>query len=121
MGIIAARAAGTAMGTPVDDHYTAANGTSMATPHVAGAAALVAQAHPDWTGERIKQALASTARTNADDSVFEQGDGRVDVVRAVGQNVFATPALSFGKFEDGDTETATKDSPTPTPPTKRWS
>ncbi|ULR54081.1 S8 family serine peptidase [Streptomyces deccanensis] len=109
VGITAARAAGTAMGTPVDDHYTAANGTSMATPHVAGAAALVAQAHPDWTGERIKQALASTAKTNADDSVFEQGDGRVDVVRAVGQNVFATPALSFGKFEDGDTETATKD------------
>ncbi|QFR00932.1 S8 family serine peptidase [Streptomyces phaeolivaceus] len=109
VAITAARAAGTAMGTPVDDHYTTANGTSMATPHVAGAAALVAQAHPDWTGERIKEALASTARTNADNSVFEQGDGRVDVVRAVGQNVFATPTLSFGKFEDGDTEIATKD------------
>ncbi len=41
--------------------------------------------------------------------MFEQGDGRVDVVRAVGQNVFATPTLSFGRFEDGDTEVATKD------------
>ncbi|MGW0582185.1 S8 family serine peptidase, partial [Streptomyces sp. NPDC002920] len=94
---------------PVDDYYSTASGTSMATPHVAGAAALVAQAHPDWTGEQIKEALASTAKTNADNSVFEQGDGRVDAVRAVGQNVFATSTLSFGKFEDGDTEVATKD------------
>ncbi|MDX2551721.1 S8 family serine peptidase [Streptomyces stelliscabiei] len=109
VGIVAARAAGTTMGTPVDDAYTAANGTSMATPHVAGAAALVAQAHPDWTGRQIKEALASTARTNADDTVFEQGDGRVDAVRAVKQNVFATPTLSFGRFEDGDTGVTTKD------------
>ncbi|MCX4765604.1 S8 family serine peptidase [Streptomyces sp. NBC_01275] len=109
VNITAARAAGTAMGTPVDDDYTTASGTSMATPHVAGAAALVVQAHPDWTGEQIKEALASTAKTHADDSVFEQGDGRVDAVRAVGQNVFATPTLSFGKFENGDTGVATKD------------
>lgn len=109
VSITAARAAGTTMGTPVDDNYTTASGTSMATPHVAGAAALVAQAHPDWTGRQIKEALASTAKTNTDNSVFEQGDGRVDAVRAVTQNVFATPTLSFGKFEDGDSESVTKD------------
>lgn len=109
VGITAARAAGTTMGTPVDDNYTAANGTSMATPHVAGAAALVAQAHPDWTGQQIKQALASTAKTNPDNSVFEQGDGRVDAVRAVGQGVFATSTLSFGTYEDGDTAAHSKD------------
>ncbi|MEU9167501.1 S8 family serine peptidase [Streptomyces sp. NPDC048420] len=109
VSITAARAAGTTMGTPVDDNYTTANGTSMATPHVAGAAALVAQAHPDWTGQQIKEALASTAKTSAGNSVFEQGDGRVDAVRAVKQNVFATPTLSFGKFEDGDSQVVTKD------------
>ncbi|MEU0068141.1 S8 family serine peptidase [Streptomyces sp. NPDC006332] len=109
VAITAARAAGTTMGTPVDDNYTTANGTSMATPHVAGAAALVAQAHPDWTGQQIKQALASTAKTMPDANAFQQGDGRVDAVRAVRQGVFATPALSFGKFEDGDTEVVTKD------------
>ncbi|MEU5322285.1 S8 family serine peptidase [Streptomyces sp. NPDC021056] len=108
-GIVAARAAGTTMGTPVDANYTAANGTSMATPHVTGAAALVAQAHPDWTGQQIKQALATTAKTMPDADVFQQGDGRVDAVRAVNQGVFATPALSFGKYEDADTEVATKD------------
>ncbi|TLS43005.1 peptidase S8/S53 subtilisin kexin sedolisin [Streptomyces montanus] len=109
VGITAARASGTSMGTPVDANYTSANGTSMATPHVAGAAALVAQAHPDWTGQQIKQALATTAKTNTVNSVFEQGDGRVDAVRAVRQGVFATPALSFGTYEDDDTEVATKD------------
>ncbi len=109
VAITAARASGTAMGTPVDDYYTTASGTSMATPHVSGTAALVAQAHPDWTGQQIKQALASTAKTNAVNSVFEQGDGRVDAVRAVGQGVFATPTLSFGKYEDGDNEADSKD------------
>ncbi|XUL91782.1 S8 family serine peptidase [Streptomyces galilaeus] len=111
VSITAARAAGTTMpgGTPVDDYYTTASGTSMATPHVAGAAALVVQAHPDWTGEQIKEALASTAKTNTVNSVFEQGDGRVDAVRAVEQDVFATSALSFGRFEDGDNGVVGKD------------
>ncbi|MET9087872.1 S8 family serine peptidase [Streptomyces sp. NPDC004237] len=109
VNITAARAAGTSMGTPVDDYYTTASGTSMATPHVAGAAALVAEAHPDWTGQQIKADLASTAKTMTDSTAFEQGDGRVDAVRAVRQGVFATPTLSFGKFEDGDNDVVSKD------------
>jgi subtilisin family serine protease len=94
--IVAARAAGTTMGTPVDELYTAASGTSMATPHVAGAAVLLAQEHPDWSASRLKNALVSTVRTNRDLSVFAEGAGRVDVARAVNQRVFASGVADFG-------------------------
>lgn len=69
--IVAARAAGTTMGTPVDERYTTASGTSMATPHVAGAAALLAQQHPEWGGARLKDALVSSARPNPSLSVWQ--------------------------------------------------
>ncbi|WP_308121353.1 S8 family peptidase [Paractinoplanes bogorensis] len=102
VGIVAARAAGTAMGEPVDDLYTAASGTSMATPHVAGAAAIVAQQHPDWTGARIKDELVSTAKTTPDSPVYEQGAGRVDVARATSQTIAATGVADFGLHALGD-------------------
>ncbi|MEV0585158.1 S8 family serine peptidase [Nonomuraea sp. NPDC050310] len=93
--IAAGRAAGTAMGSPVDEHYTKASGTSMATPHVAGAAAIVAQAHPDWTGQQLKAALMSTAKDTGG-TVYERGAGLVDAGRAATQRVFAvTPSLDF--------------------------
>lgn len=104
VGIVAARANGTSMGEPVDALYTASSGTSMATPHVAGAAALLAQQHPDWSGPQLKDALVSTARPNADLDVFEQGAGRVDLTRAVHQQVTATGVADFGK--QGDDQTA---------------
>ncbi|GAB3976827.1 S8 family serine peptidase [Plantactinospora veratri] len=102
VGIVAARAAGTTMGRPVDERYTAASGTSMATPHVAGAAALLAQAHPDWSAARLKDALVSTARSNPELSVFEEGTGRVDVARATGQRVYASGQVDFGLHTDPD-------------------
>ncbi len=68
--IVAARAAGTAMGNPVDNLYTAASGTSMATPHVAGAAALLAQQHPDWKADQLKNALVSTAKTQPNQTIY---------------------------------------------------
>ncbi|MFG3039274.1 S8 family serine peptidase [Streptomyces sp. NPDC048330] len=94
--IVAARAAGTTMGTPVGDLYTTASGTSMATPHVAGAAAILAQRHPDWSPARLKSGLVSTAKTTADTSVYAQGAGRLDVARAVRQPVTADGTVDFG-------------------------
>ena len=96
VGIIAARATGTAMGGPVDDLYTSASGTSMATPHVAGAAALLAQQHPDWKADQLKNALVSTAKTQPDQTVYQQGSGRVDLTRAVAQKVTASGVADFG-------------------------
>ncbi|GGR56287.1 subtilisin family serine protease [Nocardioides luteus] len=90
VGIVAARASGTTMGSPVDDLYTSASGTSMASPHVAGAAAILAQRHPDWSPADLKAALISTVQ-DTEGSVFGRGAGRIDLARAVGQQVVATP------------------------------
>ncbi|MFD0112494.1 S8 family serine peptidase [Streptomyces sp. NPDC058320] len=94
VNIVAARAADTSMGTPVDKWYTSASGTSMATPHVAGAAAILAQAHPDWKAPQLKGALMSSAKV-LDGGAFAEGSGRVDVPAALGETVWATNA-SFG-------------------------
>lgn len=94
-GIVAARAAGTTIGDPVGDKYISASGTSMASPHVAGAAAILAQAHPDWKSDRLKAALMSSAAPAADLGVFAQGAGRVDVAQAIAQSVYAAGSVSF--------------------------
>ncbi|MDT0345172.1 S8 family serine peptidase [Streptomyces litchfieldiae] len=104
VGIVAARAAGTTMGQPVDERYTAASGTSMATPHVAGAAALLAEAHPDWGAAQLKDALVSTAATVSGTAVTEQGGGRVDLAAAVTGGVTATGTVVLGPFTTGDGE-----------------
>src|SRR5256885_499953 len=96
-GIVSARAAGTPDGDldPVDASYAILSGTSIATPHVSGAAAILVQQHPDWSGPQLKSALMSTAEPTA--GVFEQGAGRVDLGRAVTQAVAATGGgLSYG-------------------------
>ncbi|WP_370947311.1 S8 family serine peptidase [Amycolatopsis sp. cg5] len=95
--IVAARAKGTEAGDhdPVGDFYARLSGTSMATPHVAGAAAILAQEHPQWTGEQLKNALTSSAKVNTG-SVYAQGAGRVDVARASRQTVTASASVGFG-------------------------
>lgn len=59
-------------------------GTSMASPHVAGVAALMVEAHPDWSPLSIKAAMMNTAVDLADGSwVSRYGAGRIDAVKAV--------------------------------------
>lgn len=102
VGIVAARAAGTSLGEVVDASYTSMSGTSMATPHVAGAAALLAQKHPDWRADRLKAALVSSATNPQDAPVWAQGAGRVDVPAALDQQVSSDAAtISLGKVPAG--------------------
>ncbi|WP_351231455.1 S8 family serine peptidase [Streptomyces sp. NPDC002133] len=70
--------------------YQTMSGTSMATPHVAGAAALLAAKHPDWTGRQLKDALVSTTASTQRYSAFQAGSGRLDVAAAVKATLVAS-------------------------------
>ncbi|GAA3907712.1 S8 family serine peptidase [Streptomyces lacrimifluminis] len=90
--------------------YLTISGTSMASPHVAGAAAILAQQHPDWTGERIKALLTGSAEPGSYSS-FQQGTGRTDLVRALEQRVVTErQPLDFGlqQWPHGDDAPVTK-------------
>ena len=79
------------------------DGTSMATPHVAGAAALLLQLHRSWTPEQVKSALVSTAGPAWGDTARTQeapvtleGGGLVALQRAADPQLFTDPvSLSF--------------------------
>ncbi|MFC8196141.1 S8 family serine peptidase [Streptomyces sp. NPDC057298] len=83
--------------TPSDEGYVSQSGTSMAAPHVAGAAALVLQQHPDWDGARLKSLLTGSAKPHPLLNANQQGAGRVDLTRAATAQVAAEPgSLGFG-------------------------
>jgi hypothetical protein len=87
--------------------WSVLSGTSMAAPHVAGAAALLQQRHPEWTPAQVKAALVTTA-----DPAFvagqtpspptRSGAGVVDLAAADNPLLFTSPsALSFGLMRPG--------------------
>jgi subtilisin family serine protease len=96
--VTAARAAGTELGPVVDDVYTTISGTSMATPHVAGLAAILKQEHPTWDGEQLKSVIANSTVAVANATGFDAGTGRVDALDAIHQDVLAPASLSLGSY-----------------------
>ena len=77
-----------------DDKHVNISGTSMATPHVAGLAALVIQAHPDWTSTEVKMAIKAKAKNlTSGGDIFTQGQGRVDAVKTV--NLVGYPPIGY--------------------------
>jgi len=80
------------------------SGTSMATPHVAGVAALLVQLHPKWSPDQIKAALMNQANQDLKDNLLGQpvsatvmGSGRVDAFASAKAVSLASPAsLSYG-------------------------
>ncbi|MET9230884.1 S8 family serine peptidase [Lentzea sp. NPDC003310] len=106
-----------AVAAPGDTIFSAASGTasdgvsmggtSMASPHVAGIAALLREVHPEWTVAEVKAALVNTASGVVKDSKgvreapMRVGAGRVDGLAALSSDVLALGDASFGTVEVG--------------------
>lgn len=84
--------------------YVEMSGTSMSCPAVSGLAALVIQAHPDWSAHDIRSAIINYADPQADLkgkywSIHSQGTGRINSVKSVNAPVLFKPtSLNFGKI-----------------------
>ena len=100
------------------DAYATYSGTSMATPHVAGVAALLRTHHPDWSASQVRGALYATASdvgvAGRDD---ETGFGRVDALGALAH----VPVADGDLDDDGRPDDLDGDPADPTQFTlRRW-
>jgi subtilisin family serine protease len=79
--------------------YQTLNGTSMASPHVAGAVALLTQMHPNWTPAMIKANLMNSARYLGNDP-YAEGAGRLQIDQAARTRLLIQPgSLSMGRID----------------------
>lgn len=87
-----------------DNSYASLQGTSMSSPHIAGASAILLQANPFWTPWDVKAALMNTAADMVDENGNDyphntQGAGSMRIVDALETNILISPGShSFGKF-----------------------
>jgi len=96
---------------PPEGCWSFLGGTSMATPHLAGTAAVVRGAHPDWTAAQVRSAVVNTAQQGllrhpetgaVTDDAQIVGAGLVDVADSVGATGALDPvSTSFGNVSSG--------------------
>lgn len=79
--------------------YRTMSGTSMATPHVAGAAAIAKEANPSLTGAQIKSLLTSSADPTVAGDAQEVGAGRLDIARMLSESVTGQSSVYGGAFD----------------------
>lgn len=105
-----------ATGMDVYKGYGQGSGTSMATPQVAGASALLLQIHPDWSPAYIKSALMTSSsyldvyvdNNNTPAQPLDMGAGAVDLLHAADPGlILDPPSLSFGLVMTGATQSVT--------------
>ena len=86
------------LSTVLNNKTASWSGTSMATPHVTGVAALLAQEHPLWPPEKLRAAIINSAHSAGDSvSVFAEGKGCVDALAAAEARMVVEPGVvSFG-------------------------
>lgn len=96
-------APGVAIKSTVPGGYKELQGTSMAAPHVAGALALIKEAHPDWGPRKLKAALLTTASPlkNKQNDLYipiAQGMGEIQPTQAVNPpTMIYDGRLTFGR------------------------
>lgn len=97
--------------TCIDSRHIGLSGTSMAAPHVTGVAALILQAHPNWSPDLIKSSIMSTA-LNLGYNGTSQGAGLINAFNSVDINntnsKVLEPKISFGFIDESNFTPITK-------------
>ncbi|MFD7161629.1 S8 family peptidase [Kribbella sp. NPDC059898] len=88
--------------------YQTMSGTSMATPHVSGAAAIAKQANPSLTGAQLKNLLVSSADPSVPGDVQEVGAGRLDIAKLLTTKVTGPSSVYGGTYAWPQAGTADK-------------
>ncbi|MFJ8726474.1 S8 family peptidase [Streptomyces sp. NPDC093269] len=101
--VVQARAAGTTEGDAVDQYYTQVSSTGMGTSPVSGAAAILAQAHPNWSPAQLKSVLQESSDVpngGQNYSAYQMGSGRLNIGHALQeQSVPDQSAFDFGYLD----------------------
>ena len=91
-----------------NNSYGSYSGTSMATPHVTGAAALYASTHPGATAAQIKSAILSTATPTTSLTGKTVTGGRLNVGALMSSSGPATPSITIDNYSDIEGNSGTK-------------